>query len=154
MGVPKMATSRMKQEMPPSGGYGGIDWAAKGGRQRISGKGTFALMGLCVGVAWVGFAYERKMKVRAQLETMDARNALEPLYLAEQHRLMLRQLRQNRDDENELMKDRPDWETGKWKGKPLYHNIPGRFILPPSEEYFAHTHKMSAYERYYSWHYI
>ena len=52
---------------------------------------------------------------------------------------LLRQLRENRDSENELMKDRPDWVTGTWRGKPLYHNVSGRFVSVPNEEYYAHA---------------
>ena len=62
------------------------------------------------------------------------------------------QMRQNRDDENELMKDRPDWETGMWKGKPLYHNVPGRFLVPPLEEYYAHARKWAIHDRVLEFH--
>ena len=50
----------------------------------------------------------------------DARFAVQPLMMAEMDRMYLRRLRQNRDEEAELMKDVPGWEVGKWKGKPLY----------------------------------
>merc|ERR1711976_1158511 len=141
MGAAKMASSRFAQEMPPAGGYAGIDWEAKVPRARLPGRRAFILMGTVMGLSWIGFAYERIQKFKVQLETQDARIALDPLYLADQHRLMMKQLRKNRDDEIELMKDRPDWKTGTWRGKPLYHNIPGRFILPPGQEYLAHCSK-------------
>lgn len=50
----------------------------------------------------------------------------------------LKQLRANRDEENELMKDVPNWKTGTLWGEPVYHNIANRFIMPSSEEFFAH----------------
>ena len=51
---------------------------------------------------------------------------------------MLRQLRINRDEETELMKDVVGWKTGTLFGEPVYHNLRDRFIYPSTEEYFAH----------------
>ncbi len=54
------------------------------------------------------------------------------------HRRYLRQLRKNRDEERELMKDVEGWEVGKWKGEPVYWNQE-RFPVIHPEEYWAHN---------------
>lgn len=61
----------------------------------------------------------------------------------------LRQLRRNRDEENELMKNVPGWETGKWKGEPVFHDINERFPFVAHEEYFAHCSQKDMQNRMY-----
>ena len=64
----------------------------------------------------------------------------------------LRQLRKNRDEENELMKDVPGWVTGTWYGEPLYNNVNGRFPVVHPETYFAHNRPKDAFSRIYERH--
>jgi NADH dehydrogenase (ubiquinone) 1 alpha subcomplex subunit 13 len=66
---------------------------------------------------------------------------LEPLLVAERDRLMLWQMRRNRDDENELMKDVPGWVTGTWFGKPIYKTNPNQdtWIEPTFVDMYPHT---------------
>ena len=45
------------------------------------------------------------------IEDDEGHTAIEPLLEAESDRLLLWQLRRNRDEENELMKDVPGWVT-------------------------------------------
>lgn len=59
----------------------------------------------------------------------------------------LKQLRDNREEENELMKNVPGWETGKWQGEPVYHNKAGRFPQVHPEEYYAHNRWAEMYDR-------
>ncbi|CAF1323668.1 unnamed protein product [Adineta steineri] len=49
------------------------------------------------------------------MEMDESRSCVEPLILAEQDRIVLRQYRANRDEETKLMKDVPDWEVGAAK---------------------------------------
>lgn len=60
---------------------------------------------------------------------------------AETDRLVLWQMRRNRDEENELMKDVPGWVTGTWFGEPLYKTNPNfdKWIQPTFVETYAHT---------------
>ncbi len=51
----------------------------------------------------------------------------------------MKQLRANRDEERELMKDVEGWEVGKWKGEPVYWNEVGRFPEVSADEYYAHA---------------
>ena len=59
----------------------------------------------------------------------------------------LKQLRKNRDEENELMKDVPGWETGTLWGEPVYHNLVNRFPWVNPEEYYAHVSPKDMYDR-------
>jgi len=137
-----------RQDMPPTGGYGPIEYARKIQKPRISGYGMF---GIFIGVttfAWVRWVFTQKKIVRPnRLEENDAKVALEPFLLAERNRLFLTQLRKNRDDENEIMKDVPGWKTGTWMGEPLLANQAGRFPIISPEEYYAHTTPYELYDR-------
>ena len=59
----------------------------------------------------------------------------------------MRQLRNNRDEETELMKDVPGWEVGKWKGEPVYWNEANRFPMVHIGEYYAHNQWKDMYKR-------
>ncbi|XP_046583893.1 NADH dehydrogenase [ubiquinone] 1 alpha subcomplex subunit 13-like [Haliotis rubra] len=126
------------QDMPPQGGYSNIEWAKKFPKSRFSGYTQFGMFIGFTAAAWIAFYFQRRRKEQLSLEMREARLAIVPLLLAEQQRLYLMQLRANRDEENELMKDVPNWKTGTLWGEPVYHNIANRFIMPSSEEFFAH----------------
>jgi NADH dehydrogenase (ubiquinone) 1 alpha subcomplex subunit 13 len=115
----------------------------------MSGYATFGIFAGVTTLAWVGYYFETKAMKRVYLEMNDARIAISPLLLAEEHRLFLKQLRANREEENELMKNVPGWETGKWKGEPVYHNLNNRFPVVHPEAYFAHTSWNEMYDRYF-----
>ena len=59
----------------------------------------------------------------------------------------LRQLRKNRDEENELMKNVPGWEAGKIDGEPVYWNQAKRFHVVSPEEYYMHNKWSDMYTR-------
>jgi len=52
---------------------------------------------------------------------------------------LLRQLRKNRDDEQELMKNVPGWVTGTLWGEPTSPRVRGQFPQIHTEAYFAHN---------------
>jgi len=54
------------------------------------------------------------------METDESRSCIEPVLLAEQDRIILRQYRANRDEETKLMKDVPGWEVGTWFGEKVF----------------------------------
>ena len=51
----------------------------------------------------------------------------------------LKELRKNRDEETEVMKDVEGWEVGKWKGEPVYWNVADRFPIVQPEHYYLHA---------------
>ncbi len=46
--------------------------------------------------------------------------ALEPMLCAEKDRATLKDARRIRDEEEELMKDVPGWQTGTYYGTPIF----------------------------------
>ena len=76
-------------------------------------------------------------------EDDEGRIALEPLLEAESDRLQLWQMRRNRDEENELMKDVPGWVTGTWFGEPIYKSNPKYdvWITPSFVEFYPHCRR-------------
>lgn len=52
----------------------------------------------------------------------------------------LKQVRKNRDEERELMKNDPDWEVGTYYGEPIYITRPeDEFREPTFQEFYAHA---------------
>jgi NADH dehydrogenase (ubiquinone) 1 alpha subcomplex subunit 13 len=85
------------------------------------------------------------------VEDDDGRVALEPLLAAETDRLLLWQMRRNREEENELMKDVPGWKTGTWFGEPIYKTDVNfdNWIQPTFMEIYAHTRMRDMYKHAY-----
>jgi NADH dehydrogenase (ubiquinone) 1 alpha subcomplex subunit 13 len=100
-----------------------------------------------MGVSWAGIYYEMSLRRKYRLEMTDARIALYPLLIAEEHRMYLRQLRKNRDYENELMKNVPGWETGTLYGEPVYSDVNSSFPHIAPEAYYAHARHRDFYDR-------
>merc|ERR1711976_988356 len=88
---------------------------------------------------WIMAYIDLRRRARWEIEMTDSRLALEPFMKAEQERMLLRTLRNNRDEENELMKDVPGWKTGTYLGETVFHGQAGRFPMVRSEEIYAHN---------------
>lgn len=53
---------------------------------------------------------------------------------------MLKQIRRNREDEEQLMKNVPGWKAGTWYGEPIFKTLKhDEWFDPILEEYYAHT---------------
>lgn len=75
-----------------------------------------------------------------ELESKGASLAIYPLLLAERDRAYLKQLRYNREEERELMKNVPGWKVGTWYGEPIYKLAkPDTLVEPDFYEYFVHA---------------
>merc|ERR1719295_1149378 len=139
--------SKFKQEMPPQSGYGPIEWAKVVRQRRFSGYTIFAsFIGLTASSLAVMVYFKKKDRL-VELEMQEARVALQPLITAERQRIILRRLRQNRDEENEIMKNVPGWETGTLYGQPVFHNQAKRFPNVSSFEYYVHSSPKDLYEK-------
>lgn len=86
------------------------------------------------------------------MEDDEGRIALEPLVEAESDRLLLWQMRRNREEENELMKDVPGWVTGTWFGEPLFKTNANldKWIQPTIYEIYAHTRSRDLNKHFYN----
>ncbi|KAJ8366634.1 hypothetical protein AAFF_G00348330 [Aldrovandia affinis] len=126
-----MAASKVKQDMPPPGGYGPIDYKRNLPKRGFSG---YSMFGIGIGVMLLGywrlFKWNRERR-RLQIEEMEARIALLPLLQAEQDRRMLRMMRENLEEEAKIMKDVPGWKVGE---SPFHTE---RWVTPLSEELYS-----------------
>ncbi|XP_077510805.1 NADH dehydrogenase (ubiquinone) B16.6 subunit [Amblyomma americanum] len=146
-----MSSSGFKQEMPPEGGYAPFNIKRIPARTLFSGYKLFGLYFGFTGIAWYLLKTQIVRRKVIQLEAQDGHNALEPLLLAENDRVYLKQLKKNREEERELMKNVPGWVVGTYFGEPIYHTMgPNVHMDPVAEEYFAHTDPKIAN---YNWHY-
>ncbi|KAL1281184.1 hypothetical protein QQF64_015784 [Cirrhinus molitorella] len=81
-----MAASKVKQDMPPPGGYGPVDYRRNLPRRGLSGYSMFGIgVGLMVFGYWRLFRWNRERR-RLHIEELEARIALLPLLQAEQDR--------------------------------------------------------------------
>ncbi|XP_054981388.1 NADH dehydrogenase [ubiquinone] 1 alpha subcomplex subunit 13-like [Sorex araneus] len=109
----KRAASKVKQDMPPLGGYGPIDYKRNLPRQGLSGYSMFAVgIGTLLFGYWPMIKWNRKRR-RLQIEDFEARIALMPLLQAQKDRRVLLMLRENLEEEAVIMKDVPDWRVGE-----------------------------------------
>ncbi|XP_053450404.1 NADH dehydrogenase [ubiquinone] 1 alpha subcomplex subunit 13-like [Nycticebus coucang] len=103
-----MAASKVKQDMPPPGGYGPI-------KRNLPRRGLSGYSMLAMGIGTLFYGYWSMMKWnrerrRLLIEDLETRIALMPLFLAEKDRRVLRMLRENLEEEAIIMKDVPDWK--------------------------------------------
>uniref|UniRef100_D3ZE15 NADH dehydrogenase [ubiquinone] 1 alpha subcomplex subunit 13 n=1 Tax=Rattus norvegicus TaxID=10116 RepID=D3ZE15_RAT len=105
-----MAASKVKQDMPPPGGYGPIDYKRNLPRRGLSGYSMFALgIGALIFGYWRIMRWNRERR-RLLIEDLEARIALMPLLQAEKDRRTLQILRENLEEEAIIMKDVPNWK--------------------------------------------
>ncbi|XP_030760897.1 NADH dehydrogenase [ubiquinone] 1 alpha subcomplex subunit 13 [Sitophilus oryzae] len=132
--------TEFKQDMPPQGGYKPISFKRVPPLSYFNG---YAIFGIYIGVtAGSAFLYHLNVKAvaRRELETKGASLAIYPLLLAERDRSYLKQLRRNREEEADLMKNVPGWKVGTWYGEPIYKTQKDDTWNDPSYyEYFVHA---------------
>ncbi|XP_030606836.1 NADH dehydrogenase [ubiquinone] 1 alpha subcomplex subunit 13 [Archocentrus centrarchus] len=125
-----MAGSKVKQDMPPPGGYAPFDYKRNLPKRGLSGYSMFGIgIGIMVFGYWRLFKWNRERR-RLQIEELEARIALMPLLQAEHDRRTLRMLRENLEEEAVIMKDVPGWKVGE----SVFHT--DRWVTPLSEELF------------------
>ncbi|XP_004646929.1 NADH dehydrogenase [ubiquinone] 1 alpha subcomplex subunit 13 [Octodon degus] len=108
-----MAAAKVKQDMPPPGGYGPIDYKRNLPRRGLSGYSMFALgIGTLLYGYWSMMKWNRERR-RLQIEEMEARIAMMPLFQAERDRRVLQMMRENLEEEAIIMKDVPGWKVGE-----------------------------------------
>ncbi|XP_015589181.1 NADH dehydrogenase [ubiquinone] 1 alpha subcomplex subunit 13 [Cephus cinctus] len=138
-----MATGTVKtgpQDLPPSGGYGPVQFERIKLRQILSAKSTLLTYAACTGLGFFVMFYEYRQIRRERVEQLSGRFAIQALLQAERDRQFLKQVRRNRDAEADLMKDYPGWQVGKLFDEARFiGDDPDKFIEPNISEYFAHA---------------
>ncbi|KAI4583656.1 hypothetical protein MJG53_006935 [Ovis ammon polii x Ovis aries] len=126
-----MAASKVKQDMPPVGGYGPIDYKRNLPRRGLSGYSMFAVgIGALLFGYWSMMRWNRERR-RLQIEDFEARIALMPLLQAEKDRRVLQMLRENLEEEATIMKDVPGWKVGE----SVFHTT--RWVTPMMGELYG-----------------
>ncbi|XP_021106685.1 NADH dehydrogenase [ubiquinone] 1 alpha subcomplex subunit 13 isoform X2 [Heterocephalus glaber] len=151
-----MAVQKVKQDMPPPGGYGTIDYKRNLPRRGLSelfglfwpqcihvkpaggflqdGEYGYSMFALGIGTLLYGYwnmiKWNRERR-RLQIENLEARLALLPLLQAERDRRVLRMLRENLEEEAIIMKDVPGWKVGE----SMFHTT--RWVTPDIGELYA-----------------
>uniref|UniRef100_A0A8C8YMT1 NADH dehydrogenase [ubiquinone] 1 alpha subcomplex subunit 13 n=1 Tax=Prolemur simus TaxID=1328070 RepID=A0A8C8YMT1_PROSS len=126
-----MAASKVKQDMPPPGGYGPIDYKRNLPRRGLSGYSMLAIgIGTLLFGYWSIIKWNRERR-RLLIEDLEARIALMPLFQAEKDRRTLQMLRENLEEEAIIMKDVPDWKVGE----SVFHTT--RWVTPMVGELYG-----------------
>ncbi|QQP39877.1 NADH dehydrogenase 1 alpha subcomplex subunit 13, partial [Caligus rogercresseyi] len=102
------------------GGYAPVSFKRIPARQLVN---TPILIGGQIALflfTWPMYVKARKKFEDHKIEMRSATMALSPMLLAERDRTFLKEIRINRDWEEEIMKDVPGWEVGTWFGEPIY----------------------------------
>uniref|UniRef100_A0A670YVU2 NADH dehydrogenase [ubiquinone] 1 alpha subcomplex subunit 13 n=1 Tax=Pseudonaja textilis TaxID=8673 RepID=A0A670YVU2_PSETE len=128
-------TWKVKQDRPPLGGYGPIDY-----KRRLPYRGLLDYGLLAIGLeAFVFGTYVifRWNWERGHLAFEDAEARVMPLLMAEGDRRTLRLMCHNLDEEAKIMKDVPAWQVGE----SVYHTT--RWVAPRADElYFFQPSKV------------
>ncbi|XP_070602490.1 NADH dehydrogenase [ubiquinone] 1 alpha subcomplex subunit 13 [Erythrolamprus reginae] len=121
---------KVKQDMPPAGGYGPINYKRRLPYRGLPGYGLLALgVGTFVFGTYTLFKWNWERRLLA-FEDAEARIAIMPLTMAEEDRKVLRLLRYNFEEEAKIMKDVPGWKVGE----SVFHTT--RWVCPTIEELY------------------
>ncbi|GFU54991.1 NADH dehydrogenase 1 alpha subcomplex subunit 13 [Nephila pilipes] len=134
-----MSAEGFRQEMPPKGGFAGITWERVPLKKPWSGLKLLSLFTVVTAASYRVYIENIRLRRRLKRENDEITVAIEPLLVAERDRMFLNQLRKNREEEAELMKNVPGWKVGTWYGEPIFETIGDNMIFPFSSEYYAHA---------------
>lgn len=128
------------QDLPPEGGYNPINFKRVPLKPIFNTKLLFTgYLTVSVGALYMYYLTNKKI-TREEIEMRSCRNVMMPILMAERDREYLKQIKRNRDDEAELMKNVPGWVVGTWYGEPVYRTVPkDTFIDPNMHEFYCHT---------------
>ncbi|XP_055948017.1 NADH dehydrogenase [ubiquinone] 1 alpha subcomplex subunit 13-like [Argiope bruennichi] len=134
-----MSAEGFRQEMPPKGGFAGVQWQRIPLKKPWSGLKLFTVWAVVTAASYKVYFENIRLRRRLRRENEELTVAIEPLLIAERDRMYLDQLRKNREDEKELMKNVPDWEVGTLYGDRVFKTVGDNIIDPCSVEYYAHA---------------
>lgn len=143
-----MPLNAKTQDMPPPGGYKPIYFKRVPAQNLLKGWQWFAgCLSLSAGSYYL-YSLNRAQNEKRDIEMRSAKNVISVLLIAERDREFLKQLRRNRDEEAELMKNVEGWEVGTWYGQPIYHTAkPGKWLDPQMIEFYAHCDPKYFFDR-------
>ncbi|KAH1174812.1 NADH dehydrogenase [ubiquinone] 1 alpha subcomplex subunit 13 [Mauremys mutica] len=124
------ALVKVKQDLPPSGGYGPIDYKRNLPRRGLSGYSLFSIGIASLLLGYYNLVKWNRERRRLQIEDMETRIALFPLLQAESDRRTLQLLRENLEEEARIMEGVPGWKVGE----SVFHT--DRWVPPTSDELY------------------
>jgi len=137
--------TKFRQDMPPEGGYSKI--YTQRTFPRI-GSRTGKKIAVTLAVLYCGgyFRYRAMQRSKAAmlLEHNDVRMVTTGFHLAERDRIWLNSLRKIREEERDLMKEKPGWRVGTFYGEPLF------FTLPPDAWWDPTPAELQVHASYYN----
>lgn len=74
------------------------------------------------------FSITYKKIKREEVEMRSSKLALLPVLISERDREYLKQVRRNRDEEANLMKNVPGWKVGTWYGEKIFKTKQGDYL--------------------------
>ena len=141
-------SKKLTQDLPPKGGYGPIQTDRVKLRSILGARSTFAIFFATTVVGFYAYYLNYKVVKRNQIEMRSSRLAIWPALIAERDRAVLRQMRRNRDEETELMKNVEGWEVGTFYGEPIYFlDEENQYREPLYIEHFAHADPIEVADR-------
>jgi len=140
----KMATTAKarpyKQDLPPKGGYAPITFKRIPAQQIMKDRwwlGAFIVYQTGA-LIYMKHALNQEKKLRVEERSVEL--ALQPLLLAERDRGLIKFLKKQRDQEEDLFSDVPDWEVGTFYGTPVYKTVPDSLLI---HHYTGNSSKLS-----------
>ncbi|THK33001.1 NADH dehydrogenase [ubiquinone] 1 alpha subcomplex subunit 13 [Diachasma alloeum] len=138
------------QDMPPKGGFSPIQTARVNVRRIISPTIASALTVASISFGFLGFTWAYRDFRRETIEMNSARNVVWCMLLAERDRAFLKQMRINREEERDLMKDYPGWVVGTYFGEQIFEGTnPEELFEPTFHEYAVHASVNDISERFF-----
>merc|ERR1711993_146102 len=139
----KMATTAKarsyKQDLPPKGGYAPITFKRIPAQQIMKDRWWMAAFVVYQTGALIYMKHAMKQEQKLRIEERSIELALQPLLLAERDRGLLKFLKKQRDAEEDLFSDVPDWEVGTFYGTPVYKTVPDSMLI----HYYTNAGKLS-----------
>ncbi|KAM9112081.1 NADH dehydrogenase [ubiquinone] 1 alpha subcomplex subunit 13 [Pangshura tecta] len=124
------ALVKVKQELPPPGGYGPIDYKRNLPRRGLSGYSLFAISFASLLMGYYNLVKWNRERRRLKIEDMETCIALLPLLQAESDRRTLQILRENLEEEAKIMEGVPGWKVGE----SVYHT--DRWVPPIADDLY------------------
>ncbi|XP_070542945.1 NADH dehydrogenase [ubiquinone] 1 alpha subcomplex subunit 13-like [Ptychodera flava] len=138
-----------KQDAPPKGGYGPIDYKRHLPRRGVSGYMMFIGCAATMTVGFIGLCLNNRRRRRWKFEDQEAKITLMPILMAEEDRRLLIEMKKLREQEAEIMKDVPGWVPGEkiyhsdrwvWPSESdMYNLLPNRERVKKIHEYYLYV---------------
>lgn len=137
-----------RQDMPPQGGYKPINITRLPAKKYFNGIAMFVGYLGVTAISWYLYSIDAKRVTQQDVENQSAEQAIIGLLAAERDRAYLKQVRKNRDAEEDIMKDVKNWKVGTYYGEPVYKTIPSdTWIDVSSKDFYIHAHQ-NVYKKY------